>query len=180
MERLCQKSTTYYYAIIVYLTSDSLNYYSRLTKVTGHFSAVAVDPIYEKQGVGSALVNAAEDYIKSLARRFKNRVLERQTDLTNANTTDVSAVCDDVTEIDAEISKVYGNEVVIDSDNQLIVDAYTEMGVLSIRPDLFPWYEKRGYSVIEELPVDSYLDKIVLDEYKHVRLILMKKKLVDE
>ena len=50
-----------------------------------------------------------------------------------------------------------------------------EMGVINLRKDLFPWYERQGYNVIEEIrPNDAELNRIVLDEMD-VCCVLMRK-----
>lgn len=50
-----------------------------------------------------------------------------------------------------------------------------EMGVINLRKDLFPWYEKMGYEVIGEIrPNDAEVSRIILDDLD-VCCILMRK-----
>ncbi len=66
-----------------------------------------------------------------------------------------------------QIANTYGNNV----------EADLEMGVINQRKDLFPWYEKQGFTAFEEI-FDSELDKVVLDELRgKVFCILMRKHL---
>eukprot|EP01035_Chromulina_nebulosa_P017247 gene17247-22775_t len=53
--------------------------------------------------------------------------------------------------------------------------AVMEMGVINLRKDLFPWYEKQGYAIIEEIrPNDEEVSRIILDDLD-VCCILMRK-----
>lgn len=59
------------------------------------------------------------------------------------------------------------------------IPSSVEMGVINLRPDLFPWYEAQGYSICEvqgESPSDDELRRIVLPGMD-VHCILMSKKL---
>jgi ribosomal protein S18 acetylase RimI-like enzyme len=54
-----------------------------------------------------------------------------------------------------------------------------EMGVINLRKDLFPWYEKQGYTVVGEIrPNDAEVSRIILDDLD-VCCVLMRKVLVD-
>ncbi len=84
--------------------------------VRGKFSAVAVDPAWEKRGVGQFLVASVEHFLQ-----------ERADSLFGASS--AQTVC--------------------------------EMGVLNVRPDLFAWYERQGYTRGERLPHDAELARII-------------------
>ena len=49
-----------------------------------------------------------------------------------------------------------------------------EMGVVNVRHDLFPWYEKQGYKIIEDIRDDPEFEAIVA-EGQDVFCILMRK-----
>jgi GNAT superfamily N-acetyltransferase len=51
----------------------------------------------------------------------------------------------------------------------------SSMGVLNVRPDLFPWYEKQGYRQHLRLPDTDELARIKLDESADVHCILFQK-----
>lgn len=52
-----------------------------------------------------------------------------------------------------------------------------QMGVISLRQDLFPWYESQGYATIEVLPWDAEIQRITREGYEHLHLVLMRKAL---
>ena len=55
-----------------------------------------------------------------------------------------------------------------------------EMGVINVRDDLFPWYEKQGYMRGERLQHDGELDRIILPHMKDkVFCVRMSKELQD-
>jgi hypothetical protein len=49
-----------------------------------------------------------------------------------------------------------------------------EMGVVNVRHDLFPWYQKQGYEVVEEIRDDADFNLIVAEGLS-VFCILMRK-----
>lgn len=54
-----------------------------------------------------------------------------------------------------------------------------EMGVINQRADLFPWYEKQGYSIVGEIrPNDPEIQRIVRDDMD-IFCILMRKVLTE-
>lgn len=54
-----------------------------------------------------------------------------------------------------------------------------EMGVVSVRTDLFPWYVKQGYTVEGNYPPDRGFEMLLNDDYKSkVHLVKMTKKIV--
>ena len=44
-------------------------------KLVGHFSAVSVNPLYEKRGIGGQLIKAAEDKLRTVALEFACRLI---------------------------------------------------------------------------------------------------------
>ncbi len=54
-----------------------------------------------------------------------------------------------------------------------------EMGVINLRTDLFPWYEKQGFFKLYEIrPNDAEIERITLDELKdEVCCVFMRKML---
>jgi len=57
----------------------------------------------------------------------------------------------------------------------MVSEVVGEMGVINLRKDLFPWYEKMGYVVIGEIrPNDAEVSRIILEELD-VCCILMRK-----
>ncbi len=53
-----------------------------------------------------------------------------------------------------------------------------EMGVINLRTDLFPWYEKQGYKIISEIrPNDAEVTRIIRDDMD-VCCILMRRVLL--
>lgn len=52
-----------------------------------------------------------------------------------------------------------------------------EMGVVNVRTDLFPWYEKQGYEIIGDVKNDSSFSELVADGLD-VYCILMRKTLL--
>lgn len=59
----------------------------------------------------------------------------------------------------------------------LQLEVFSEMGVINVREDLFPWYGKQGYEKLYELrPNNAELTRIILDGMD-VCCILMRKKL---
>ena len=54
---------------------------------------------------------------------------------------------------------------------------HMEMGVINLRTDLFPWYEKQGYKILHEIPNDEEVSRIVLPEL-NVYCILMRKQII--
>ena len=64
------------------------------------------------------------------------------------------------------------------SGETLSLEVAIEMGVINLRKDLFPWYEKQGYSVVEKIwPNDKEIEMIKLD-HLDVHLVLMRKQLI--
>lgn len=62
-------------------------------------------------------------------------------------------------------------------DDGIKLSVVMEMGVINLRTDLFPWYEKQGYSIIGEfLPRDKEVEMIKLPDVE-VHCILMRKQL---
>jgi hypothetical protein len=55
--------------------------------------------------------------------------------------------------------------------------ARMEMGVINVRHDLFPWYEKQGYVRVGDMPHDDELQRILGDEHQQVCCVLMRKML---
>lgn len=54
--------------------------------------------------------------------------------------------------------------------------ASLQMGVISQREDLFPWYSKQGFVVAGEIRGDPEIERITLDEFKDtIYLVLMTK-----
>lgn len=65
----------------------------------------------------------------------------------------------------------------ITHENDRIIHASMEMGVINVREDLFPWYESQGYiKGIEIHPNDAELTRIITPGMD-VFCILMKKTL---
>lgn len=56
----------------------------------------------------------------------------------------------------------------------------SSMGVLNVRPDLFPWYQQQGYTQSYRLPDTPELARIKLDDAADVHCILFEKVLVCE
>ena len=107
-----------------------LHWQCEAAMLVGKFSAVSVPAQFSKRGLGSALVAAAEGYLKLLLKEAKHCTCARM-----------------------------------------------EMGIINVRRDLFPWYEKQGYVRIGDMPRDNELQRIVSADHAHVCCVLMRKTL---
>ena len=104
-------------------------------------------------GIASALVSAAEEYLLSLA----------DTTYTKTTTTTKSPASPAAVNTDVSGGDVSGVRM--------------EMGVINLRPELFPFYEKRGYTVVGDMPRDEELHRIVREDHAQVCCVLMRKTL---
>ena len=61
------------------------------------------------------------------------------------------------------------------NETEIQTSIVMEMGVVNLRPDLFPWYESQGYTIEHEIkPNDPEFDKLLLDGVDAF-LVLMRK-----
>jgi hypothetical protein len=176
------------------LDSTSVVDSSRQYEITGKFSAVSVPRRFEKRGIGNALVRAAEEYIISLAQKGP----PPQIGITAVNSVDSSglsgselavqhSVPESPSASQTSLSSTVTPPPVADLagpagpaavETVAACSAVMEMGVINVRTDLFPWYEKQGYQIICDLPWDEELTRIIAEEYAHVRCVLMRKRLL--
>jgi hypothetical protein len=69
-----------------------------------------------------------------------------------------------------------GTEMKLKQNASISVQCTMEMGVINLREDLFPWYNKLGYETLDRLPHDEELRRIVLEDVD-VYCVLMRKEL---
>lgn len=74
-----------------------------------------------------------------------------------------------------KVLAVSGNDIASSSTS---VSAEITMGVINLREDLFPWYQRQGFTIEEQMPWDAELSRIVSEGYEHVSLIRMRKTLL--